>query len=75
MRPKTNIQGSEIAREPVAPPTVGFRLDDGSRRVLAQRADALGVSPHELARHYVVESLQEAEERAALREAILQLRQ
>ena len=43
---------------PAAPEMVGFRLDAASRRLLAQRAAALGVSSHDLARHYVVERLQ-----------------
>ena len=55
------------------PSTVGFRLDPESGRALAARAAALGVSPHELARSYVIEVLQEAEERAALREAVQEL--
>ena len=56
------------------PATITFRFDDPEeRRVLAERAAQLGVSPHELARHYVREILQQAEEREALREAIKQL--
>ena len=53
--------------------SIAFRLDGGSRRVLMQRASELAVSPHVLARHYVLELLGEAEERAALREAVLEL--
>lgn len=33
--------------------TVGFRLDDEAAELLAARANTLGVSIHELARHYV----------------------
>ena len=58
-----------------SPAVISFRLDDQSSRVLAERAARLGRSPHELARHYVLEILQQAEERAALREAIQQLNQ
>ncbi len=55
----------------VAPPTtIGFRLDEASLRILAERAKRLGLSIHELARHYVIEVLQEPEERSALREAV-----
>jgi hypothetical protein len=54
--------------------TIGFRFDDESHRVLSERAVRLGMSPHELARQYVLEVLQESEERAALREALLALR-
>ena len=50
--------------------TIGFRLDDETRRVLFERAARLQVSPHELARRYVIEVLQESEERIALREAV-----
>ena len=61
--------------ELLSPATIGFRLDPASSRVLAERAAQLGVSPHELARHYVVELLQEPAERAALRTAFEQLHQ
>src|ERR1700722_11849363 len=61
-------------REPIAPATVGFRLDERCRRVLGERAARLGVSAHDLARHYLIECLEEAEERSAVRESIVQLR-
>ena len=54
----------------LAPATVGFRLDDKSRRVLGKRAARLGVSPHELAKGYVLEKLSEKEERELLRMAL-----
>jgi len=66
------------APEPHAPSTaatIGFRLDPANSRLLAGRAAQLGVSPHELARHYVVELLQQHAERAALRTAFEQLHQ
>ena len=50
--------------------TIGFRLDDETRRVLYERAARLNLSPHELARCYVIEVLQESEERVALRAAV-----
>lgn len=50
--------------------TICFRLDAETRRVLDERAARLNLSPHDLARRYVMEVLQEAEERAALREAV-----
>ena len=53
---------------------IGFRLDEASRRILAQRADQLGVSPHALARQYVLELLGEAEDREMLREEVTALR-
>ena len=61
--------------ERLTPATIGFRLDLDSSRVLAERAARLGVSPHELARHYVVELLHESEERAAFRTAFEQVQQ
>ena len=61
---------SQLPLELAAFPTISFRLDNDTTRVLIERADSLGISSHELARHYVVEMLQEREERAALREAI-----
>jgi hypothetical protein len=50
--------------------TVGFRMDDERYGELSERAKNLGVSPHELARQYVIEVLSEGEERTALREAV-----
>ena len=58
---------------PLVPEVVSFRLDEASRLVLGQRAAALDVSVHELARRYLIEVLQEAEERVALREAVVAL--
>jgi hypothetical protein len=43
------------------PRTVGFRLDEAALGELARRATQLGVSPHALARHYVLEQLRAAE--------------
>lgn len=50
--------------------TVGFRLEDKLQLELCRRAKALGVSHHELARHYVVEMLRESEDRAELRKVV-----
>ena len=55
------------------PAIISFRLDEQSSRVLGERAARLDLSPHELARHYVLELLEQSEERAALREALQQL--
>ena len=63
-RPKYSTKAGPIA----------FRLDEVSRAVLAERADQLGVSPHALARHYVLELLGVAEDRQMLREDIRALR-
>ncbi len=70
MQQKAKLTGiSTIA----APSTIGFRLDPESNRVLVERAAVLGVSPHELARIYVCEVLQEPVERAAMREAAIEI--
>lgn len=54
---------------------VGFRLDEESHRVLTERAANLKVSPHELARFYVLQILQEEQERTALHDAVAGLHQ
>ena len=59
----------------LTPATIAYRLDEPSRRVLAHRAARLRASPHELARQYLLETLQAPEEQAAMREAIQQLYQ
>lgn len=53
-----------------APATIGFRLDETSRQALGRQAKRLGVSPHELARFYVLELLSANEERQALRDTL-----
>jgi len=59
------------AREPDRLPSIiTFRLEAELCRPLVQRAVALGVSPHELARHYVLAVLQEPAERTALLQAL-----
>lgn len=55
--------------------TVGFRLEAESLHILVERAATLRVSPHALARRYLIEILSEGEERVALRHAINGLRQ
>jgi len=54
---------------------IGFRLEPEQARLLAERAGRLGVSPHELARYYVVESLLASEELAAVGNAVGALHQ
>lgn len=51
-------------------PVTSFRLDPDELELLAERAAHLGVSPHELARHYVVEALVASEELAAVGAAV-----
>jgi hypothetical protein len=52
---------SHPAQPPSAttPKTVCFRLDPASRRQLATRAATLKMGPHDLARQYVMERLQQ----------------
>lgn len=57
------------------PATIGFRVDADSGKALAERSKALGVSVHELARHYVMLVLHEAEDRENAANAILAMRQ
>lgn len=64
-----------MAPSPSVPAVIGFRLDEESSAVLCHRAAALGVSPHDLARRYLIEVLHEPEERAALRAAVVALHQ
>ena len=66
---------SDEPRELPAPLTISFRLNPDAGQVLDYRAGQLGCSPHELARHYLLEALQAPEERAALREAVTRLDQ
>ena len=55
------------------PATISFRLESVAGHILSQRAREIGISAHELARRYVIEILQESEERGALREALVVL--
>lgn len=57
----------------IAPETVGFRLGEEDRRLLAQRARKAGVSPHDFARACLIEALHDREQLPAMREAILAL--
>ncbi len=57
------------------PLIVSFRLDAEATGLLNERAARLGVSPHELARYYVTESLHAAEELAAVGTAVDALHQ
>lgn len=69
-RAKSTLPGR---RETPVPTMIAFRLQADAAQTLAERAERLGVSPHELARHYVLEVLHEPYERAALHEAVSSL--
>jgi hypothetical protein len=64
----------ELSRGRESSSTVGFRLDPEALDVLRRRADRLGSSHHELARQYVLEALGGEQERAALQQAVLSLK-
>ncbi len=70
---KTHVSGPNGLTTEGAPPTVGFRLDEEHRRELGKRALKAGVSPHDLARLFVVAALHDREELPTLRAAILAL--
>lgn len=55
------------------PDVATFRLKDEDMRLLVDRAQAMGISHHELARSYTLERLHDGEERAALRESVSNL--
>jgi|SRR6185437_1839547 len=54
--------------------TIGFRIGEDHGRVLFDRAAALKMSVHELARQYVIQMLHEADEREQLIQAVVALR-
>ena len=57
----------------ISPETVGFRLDEEHRRLLAQRARNAGVSSHDFARACLVEALHDRNQIPAMRDAIVAL--
>ena len=57
------------------PPAVVFRLDSDNVQELSARAEKLGVSIHQLARHYTLEALGEKEKRRLEQQAIYALQQ
>jgi len=56
------------------PSTIGFRLDDDHIAVLVERANALKISVHELARQYVIQMLHENDERQQFLAALMAVR-
>jgi len=54
-RPRRDNQEGQT--KPSAPPSIGFRLDVESLRLLTEKAARSNVSVHELARTYVLEML------------------
>ncbi len=58
-----------------APQTIGFRLDEQTMQLLVKRANRLGLSVRDLARHYVLLVLDEPEERIALQQFLQRIHQ
>src|SRR5580704_13342074 len=56
------------------PPTIVFRLDEDHKMLLSERARALKMSVHDLARQYVIQMLHEADERQQMVSAVLALK-
>jgi hypothetical protein len=71
MRKKT-VSDLDLALEP-GPKTIGFRLNADAHRILMDRATRLGISPHELARDYLLEALSDRENRAVARVALVDI--
>lgn len=61
-----------IAEDSV-PATIGFRLDPETAAALLSNASSLKISPHELARHYVVKALQDSEASDGVEKSLEQL--
>ena len=55
-------------------PTVTFRLDDEPRQMLNGRAKILKIRRNDLARHYVMHTLGEYDERVRLQDSVDQLK-
>ena len=71
MKPRTMTPlGNEYTSPhfPPAPGTIAFRLDDASRKLLGERAARLKISPHELARDYLIEMLKPSPQRTVLQD-------
>lgn len=58
---------------PTVTPPLTFRLDDESQEVLAKRAGHMGISIHQMARHYVLQCLYEPEELSDLSQGLRDL--
>lgn len=68
---KSQLTGSDVRQPEKAPQNlISFRLDDDSWAILTRRAERLKISPNILARHYLLETLADAEERIVLRKAV-----
>ncbi len=67
------LELSDMKKETRCPATIGFRVGDKDGEVLLARSNTLGVSVHDLARHYTLSALRDREDRAELRDAILKL--
>jgi len=59
--------------ESSVPATIGFRLDPETAAALIKNASSLKISPHELARHYVVKALQDSAPSDGVEQSLEQL--
>ena len=59
--------------EGLVPATIGFRLDPETAAALLSNATSLKISPHELARHYVVKALQGSADSDGVEKSLEQL--
>ena len=57
----------------MAPPKLGFHINEQTRRLLGHRAALLGISPHEWARHCLLTILHEEEDRNNWETAVMTL--
>lgn len=67
-RPRTSKRAADPGRVPT---TICFRVDPETARVLIERADRLGCSPHDVARDMIFSVLHEPDHRAAVLAALL----
>ena len=71
---QNQFEFAENMKNGKCPPTVGFRMEETDGAALATRAKSLGVSVHELARHYVVLAVNERDKRTELHDVLLAVR-
>ena len=66
-------KSSLLSGECLAPPNIGYRIDDETQRLLGERVASLKVSPHEWARHCLLTILSEEQDREAWKAAVTTL--
>lgn len=63
--PRKSKSSASADGVPMAPPNIGFRIDEATQRLLGRRADAADASPHDWARRCLLQVLAESEDREA----------